>query len=210
MATRTAFIDNEVAGALGRGVNQVVLVGAGYDGRPLRFGGGSTRWFEVDLPATQDDKRRRLARLGVRAEHIAFVPIDLLTGDLGSALDAAGHDPSVPTLFIAEGLLSYLTLESAAQVLQTLRDRAATGSVLVATFLETAEPRGVNQATRAAWTGLLRLIGEPKRTEFRPGDSEKLLVVTGWRIVRLDDKAASRFDQEARSLVVACEPRPGQ
>ncbi len=65
MAERTRFVDNEVAGALGRGVDQVVLVGAGYDGRPLRFAGETTTWFEVDRPATQADKQRRLAALGL-------------------------------------------------------------------------------------------------------------------------------------------------
>ncbi|HEX3333647.1 MAG TPA: SAM-dependent methyltransferase [Acidimicrobiales bacterium] len=210
LAERTAFIDNEVASALGRGVTQVVILGAGYDGRPLRFGGGATRWFEVDFPSTQADKRRRLARLGVGTEQIAFVPIDLLTGDLGSALDAAGHDRSAPSLFIGEGLLSYLTLEASADLLRTLRGGAAPGSVLVTTFLETDGPRGAGQAIRAAWTGLLRLIGEPKRTEFLPGDPEKLLVVTGWNIVRTHDTPASRFDPTAHSLVLAGVPAPGE
>src|SRR5580658_7908589 len=58
MAERTRFVDNEVAHALGQGVEQIVLLGAGYDGRALRFGGGRGAWFEVDLPRTQADKRR--------------------------------------------------------------------------------------------------------------------------------------------------------
>ena len=58
-------IDAEVARASGTGHDQVVLVGAGYDGRALRFGGGAVRWFEVDLPAVQADKRQRLRALGI-------------------------------------------------------------------------------------------------------------------------------------------------
>ena len=65
IAERTRVVDAEVARAIGRGTAQVVLLGAGYDGRALRFGGGAVRWFEVDLAATLADKRRRLDALGI-------------------------------------------------------------------------------------------------------------------------------------------------
>ena len=89
---RTRVVDAEVARAIGRGTTQVVLLGAGYDGRSLRFGGAPVRWFEVDRPATQTDKRRRLDALGIRTSGISYVALDVMTGDLGAALDAAGHD----------------------------------------------------------------------------------------------------------------------
>lgn len=206
IARRTAFIDNEVAAALGRGIEQLVIVGAGYDGRALRFGGGAARWFEVDFPSTQADKRRRLAALGVATDGVTFVPLDLMTGNLGAALDAEGHDAGAPTLFVCEGLFGYLTLEASASVLGTLRARAAEHSVLVATFLVTPEARGAPRATRDAFELLLRLIGEPKRHEFRPGDPKKLVVVTGWRVERSQSGAASRLDAAARSMVLACGP----
>ncbi len=72
MDLRTRFIDNEVAGAIGSAVAQVVIIGAGYDGRALRFGGGTTRWFEVDFPSTQADKRRRLHELGIPDTEAAY------------------------------------------------------------------------------------------------------------------------------------------
>ena len=65
LVERTRFIDNEVARAIGAEVAQIVIIGAGYDGRTLRFGGGATRWIEVDFPATQAEKQRRLAALGI-------------------------------------------------------------------------------------------------------------------------------------------------
>ena len=80
MAERTRVVDAEVARAIGRGTTQVVLLGAGYDGRALRFGGGAVRWFEVDLPATQADKRRRLDALGIRPAAVSYLPLDLATG----------------------------------------------------------------------------------------------------------------------------------
>ena len=89
---RTRVIDAEVARALGHGTGQVVLLGAGYDGRALRFGGGTVRWFEVDLPSTQADKRARLGALGIEPAGVTYVGVDLRRDDVGRALDAAGHD----------------------------------------------------------------------------------------------------------------------
>ena len=57
-------------------MTQVVTGGAGDDGRALRYARPGTRWFEVDHPATQADKRARLARLGLDASPVAFIPAD--------------------------------------------------------------------------------------------------------------------------------------
>jgi methyltransferase (TIGR00027 family) len=204
---RTQFIDGEVADAIGRGVEQVVLLGAGYDGRALRFGGAPTRWFEVDFPSTQADKRQRLAALGVSSAGVTYLPLDLMHGDLAATLEGAGHDPTMPTLFVAEGLVPYLTLEATAAMFQTLRARAATGSVLVATFFVSPEPNDLLVAWYRARDVFFRFIGEPRQSEYRPEDPEKLYVVTGWRVARSKSGRASRVDRAARMLVLAGEPR---
>jgi methyltransferase (TIGR00027 family) len=217
MADRTAFIDTEVAGAIGRDVRQIVLLGAGYDGRALRFA-GATRWFEVDYPSTQDDKRRRLDALGVlpAPEQVAFIGLDLMTDDLGAALDAAGHDAGSPSLFVCEGLFAYLTLEAVASVCETLRARAPEGSVLVSTYFVLPESaaagaRGrTGDAARATLRKLEGLVlsgvGEPRRSEFFAGDPQKLMVVTGWRVTRSQRTPAGRIEPAAASLVLAAEP----
>ncbi|MEZ4463543.1 MAG: class I SAM-dependent methyltransferase [bacterium] len=48
---RHRALDVLVEEALGDGYTQIVTLGAGYDTRPLRLGGGA-RWFEVDAPET--------------------------------------------------------------------------------------------------------------------------------------------------------------
>jgi O-methyltransferase involved in polyketide biosynthesis len=73
LQARTRFFDRVVVGAIGRGVRQIVVGAAGYDGRPLRYARSGVRWFEVDHPATQRDKRERLARLGLAADQAQFV-----------------------------------------------------------------------------------------------------------------------------------------
>src|SRR5260370_26697945 len=67
LEARTRFFDRVVIGAIDRGVRQIVVGAAGYDGRALRYARSGVRWFEVDHPATQRDKRDRLARLRLAA-----------------------------------------------------------------------------------------------------------------------------------------------
>ena len=64
---RTHYIDAALERAAAAGVTQVVVLGAGFDSRAYRFrvSHPTLRFFEVDLPATSDDKQRRLAALAV-------------------------------------------------------------------------------------------------------------------------------------------------
>ena len=105
---RTAFFDETVVRALERDVRQIVILGAGYDGRALRYRTSGVRFFEVDHPATQADKRQRLDQLGIPTEGITFVTVDLTEPGLATALSDAGFDPASPTQFLCEGLLRYL------------------------------------------------------------------------------------------------------
>src|SRR5580704_11777493 len=67
LAARTSFFDRTVVSALDRGVRQVVVGAAGYDGRAFRYAKPGVHWYEVDHPATQRDKQERLARLHLAA-----------------------------------------------------------------------------------------------------------------------------------------------
>lgn len=233
LALRTQVVDAEVARAIGRGSTQIVLVGAGYDGRPLRFAGGATRWFEVDRAATLADKQRRLRALEVEPVGVTPVPFDLLDqradapterggaelaaaldagrgaaldAALAAALDAAGHDAGAPSLFVCDGLFAALTLEATASLAGALRGRAPAGSVLVAEFAVAPEGGAPVRALRAAAGLARRATDEPRRSEFRPGDPQKLLVVTGWHVTHTASSAERRIDPGAHSVVLVCEP----
>lgn len=83
---RTAFFDRVAVNGLERGVTQVAAIGAGYDGRALRYAKPGVRWFELDHPVTQADKRLRLARLQIDATPIAFLAVDMAVGATAAAL----------------------------------------------------------------------------------------------------------------------------
>ena len=108
LAARTRFFDRVAVGAIERGVAQLVVIGAGYDGRSLRYARPGVGWFEVDHPDTQADKRARLRPLGIDAARVAFVGFDLRERGLARALVAAGVEPDAPAQLLCEGVAVYL------------------------------------------------------------------------------------------------------
>jgi methyltransferase (TIGR00027 family) len=103
LAVRTAWIDRRVAEATGPGgAGQVVVLGA-------RLGRAGVRFFEVDHPASQEDKRRRLAAIaGYPADAATYVACDFERDDFLERLGEAGMDPGAPALFVWEGVTYYL------------------------------------------------------------------------------------------------------
>ena len=179
---RTRFFDEAVVGAIHDGIEQVVLVGAGYDGRAFRYRSPGVRWFEVDHPATQAGKRSVLDALGVVVDssHLTFVPCDLSDGgDVGAALAGAGHDASRSTLFVAEAVLPYLPADAVERTLRALAGRRGpSGRLAVELALVPHDLQArVNVRALRAMTGLL---GEPILTLHERDDALALVERCGW------------------------------
>jgi methyltransferase (TIGR00027 family) len=185
MAARTAFFDEVTLAAITAGMTQVVIVGAGYDGRALRFCSPGVRYFEVDQSITQQDKRRRIQELGVPAATITFLAHDLAHGNLASALCHAGHLADRQSLFICEGLLLYLERAVIERLLCELRGCAAPESWLALSARELAPGASWLASARS---GLLRALlaaaGEPRRSLFGPDELTQLLERAGWAVIR--------------------------
>src|SRR5437867_3702956 len=116
---RKLFIEEAVRRSLATpaSARQVVVIGAGLDTLGARLaldGANNVRVVEVDHPATQAVKCRALARYGLPREGFSFVELDLTVRTLAEALgDSDQLDPRLPAVFVAEGLLMYLTPERA-------------------------------------------------------------------------------------------------
>src|SRR6266545_6566886 len=130
LAARTRFFDDAVLRAIDGGVRQIVILGAGYDGRPLRFRTPGVRFFEVDHPATQGDKRRRLSEIGAATDDIAFVPADFTEPGLATVLTAGGYDRQQRSLVTCEGVLRYLPEPWFRELLSVTSEMATPGSEL--------------------------------------------------------------------------------
>ncbi|WP_329501429.1 class I SAM-dependent methyltransferase [Kitasatospora herbaricolor] len=126
---RTKFLDDLLQQASASGIRQVVLLGAGMDSRAFRMDWPEgTRLFEVDTGAPLDFKASvlRQERAVARCARTT-VAVDLRE-DWPGALAAAGHDPAVPTVWIAEGLLIYLPEDAVELLLARIGAQSAAGS----------------------------------------------------------------------------------
>jgi methyltransferase (TIGR00027 family) len=204
---RTRFVDELVVAAIAAGVRQVVICGAGYDDRALRFRTDGVRFFELDHPATQDDKARLLRQAGAGTGDVTLAEIDFRTDDVGSVLDQAGHDPEQPTLFVCEGLLVYLDRDTCHRLLAGLAARAAAGSVLAVSIATHAD--GLDSAEVAATANLRRRTGdtEPWQTILPAAEHLALIESAAWRITRIEQSpvAAADVTDGRRSLLVAAD-----
>jgi methyltransferase (TIGR00027 family) len=181
LRARTRFFDLVVTGALARGCPQAVIGAAGYDGRALRYAKRGVRWFEVDHPATQQDKQQRLRRLEFDIAHIRFVAADFAADPVADLLVSAGLAPAQPCLFLLEGVAVYLDQPVLYALLEQLRQVAADGSSL-AISLSVATDSGDRAARRAAFQAAVAAVGEPARSVLEPDDARALLAAAGWRI----------------------------
>src|SRR5262249_30506189 len=129
---RTRFIDDAVEAALKEGIEQVMILGAGFDARAYRIGAvGSVPVFEVDHPSTSATKRAVLeATLGAMPSLVQFIAIDFNAGSWQSAIRASGYDPDRRTLFIWEGVTNYLTEDAVDRTLRWCASAAAHSKVL--------------------------------------------------------------------------------
>lgn len=129
-AVRTTFGDAAIERYL-PGVEQLVELGAGFNTRTLQLQQNPRlRSFEVDLPRTQQLKRKLLDQCGISVSGVTFVSADFLTENWLDHLIRAGFDPTKRTMFLWEGVTYYLSRESMEKTFRTLATMAP-GSVVV-------------------------------------------------------------------------------
>jgi methyltransferase (TIGR00027 family) len=191
IALRTTAIDTAVRGAIATSATQLVILGAGYDGRAWRMPElTQVKVFEVDHPATQRDKRARATTLRDPVGMVSFVSVDFERESLDTALTRAGHDPTAPTCWIWEGVVMYLTRDAMQATLATVAERSARGSTLIINY-HTAHRRFLARL-------LFRLIGEPQISAWTPAEMASELESVGFA-VRDDSGMLDWNDRFAKS-----------
>jgi methyltransferase (TIGR00027 family) len=133
---RTRYIDDAVKAALAQGIDQIVILGAGLDTRPYRLQGiEHVKVYEVDLPAVQADKKRKIEQhFGRLPGHVTFVPIDFDTQTLETVLADTMVDRSRLALYIWEGVTQYISEDGVRQTLDFV-GKSAPGSSIVFTYV---------------------------------------------------------------------------
>lgn len=169
---RARYTEDGLKKAVKQGVQQYVILGAGLDTFAYRHPDmlNNLQVFEVDHPATQDFKRRRLSEAGWdKPEHLHFVPIDFTTGGLSEKLKDFGYDPRVLSFFSWLGVTHYLSREDVFNTLHSIAGTAPVGSTIIFDHLNTDAliPERTSRRLRLISENARR-AGEPVKTGFEP------------------------------------------
>lgn len=188
MAVRSRYVEDRLAEAVSKGVQQYVVLGAGLDTFAYRNPFPELRVFEVDFPATQEWKRTMLdeGAIAVPAS-VTFVPLDFERKTLASELAEAGFDSGMPAFFGWLGVVPYLTLSAFRSTLNTIAQLPAGSAVSFDYALapETLSP--VGRTAFDALAGRVAAAGEPFQLFFTQETMESELRNAGFhRIEQLD------------------------
>ncbi|WP_234391102.1 SAM-dependent methyltransferase [Nocardia suismassiliense] len=170
------LIDDQVTEAVAQGCRQVVVLGAGLDTRAFRLGlPADIRFFEIDLPELFAFKEPVLAGAVPTCDR-RVVAADL-RGDWAAALRTNGFQPDVPTHWVDEGVLGYLSRAHALRLAETLTELSAPASRFdVLRFAVDENPAQYSELRRLVRAGH---EGEDRLAGLGP-DAEKWLADRGW------------------------------
>lgn len=202
LGVRSRVFDDFLGEAAARGgVRQFVILASGLDTRPFRLPWPpGVRCFELDQPLVLDFKLRVLREENAepRCAHTP-VPVDL-RDDWAGALEAAGFDTSVPTAWLAEGLLPYLSPEDEERLFKEIDRLSPTGSRIAVEHgtdigKVTADDPRMHALSRELDIDLASLLPEGHKRS-----PEEQLTALGWRHeTRTAHESAARFDRDLSS-----------
>jgi methyltransferase (TIGR00027 family) len=186
--TRSRFAEDQLAAAVKTGVQQYVVLGAGFDTFGLRNPHPGLQVFEVDHPSTQTWKRKFVTSSNLpEPDSLHYVAVDFETQSLREQLEQAALDFSAPTLFAMLGVVVYLTPEAFRETLNLIRSFPEGSGVI----FDYALPRHMLPEdeidARDELAARVASIGEPFQLFFSPVEIRKAL--NGFESIEdLDDK----------------------
>ena len=183
---RTKYIDTAFERALADRFDQILLFGAGYDTRALRFQAKSrhTRIFELDTPHTQEAKIKQLRKRDLSIpSNVIFIAIDFEKESLYQKLVTSGFQKDRRNLFVLEGLLMYLDPDSVRETFQTIRDYAGKETRVVFDYIQASVLRQEN--TLYGETGLIKSVsktGEYWEFGIEPREIGSFAMAQGFKV----------------------------
>lgn len=186
LVARSRLAEDNLAQAVGNGVRQYVLLGAGLDTFAHRNPHSDLQVFEVDHPATQQWKRELILSNGLpEPSCLHYVPVDFEHQDLAQQLAIGGLDFAAPTVFAWLGVVMYLTRPAFRKTIDLI-GRFPEGSGVIFDY---ALPRHAlaqhELETRDALSARVQSIGEPFQLFFTP-EEMKMQLAQFQRVEDLD------------------------
>ncbi len=205
---RHRLIDDLLHAALRNGVEQVVILGAGYDSRAYRFvdelAGRSV--YELDLPPASRRKAAIVAGHPVvfGPPRVRRVEIDFRTQSLADRLAGTGFVVGAPTFVVWEGVAPYLSREAVVSTLSALYGLCGAGSTLTTDLWDGVGGPGRTAPLRRLASRSVSLVGEPLTFGMPMTQVGAFLDEHGWAVTDLLDSGAlaDRYATDGRR----CEP----
>jgi methyltransferase (TIGR00027 family) len=119
---RTKYFDDVLSQQISQGCQQIVILGAGLDTRAVRQAAEGVTYFEIDCEDTLQLKQECLSANRVSA-NVTYIPGDYVKDNLIELLSHHNFNFELPTYFLWEGNITYLTKREIISILDTIRDR---------------------------------------------------------------------------------------
>ena len=215
LISRTRFIDDLIEKSAKEGVQQYVILGAGYDSRANRLNlPPSLKIFEVDQPEVSDIKLSKLPKDLPNLENITYVNVDFSYQSLSEQLLTAGFDQTKSTIITLEGVSQYITKEAVSSTIQELslitKDARSIFFMSYVDELLNKDPEACfgkgypNPSKKANLIQTLSAkVGEPWISFYRDEEVESILAENGYAIkenVTLEDLNSLYFSPVGRVL----------
>lgn len=133
---RTRYIDDLLKTTINKGVQQVIMLGAGFDTRSMRLDFlKKIPVIEIDHPNTAKQKLGAIqSKLGYLPPNVRFYQIDFNEQSLEDLANTRHFDMSIPTTFIWEGVSNYLSDQAVDNTFKFF-SQFASGSYLIFTYV---------------------------------------------------------------------------
>ena len=215
LIARTKFIDELIEKSAINGIEQYVILGAGYDSRAHRLElQSSLKIFEVDQPEVSDNKLAKLPKELPNSENVTYVNIDFSYQSLTDQLISAGFDQEKSTIFTLEGVSQYITKEAVSSTIKELASLTRdTNSIFFMSYVDELLDKNPeacfgegypNPAKKASLIkDLSAKVGEPWISFYSCAEIEDLLSQNGYSIqenVTLEDLNSLYFSPVGRTL----------
>ena len=185
ITVRERYIDDYLKTGLTEGLDQVVLLGAGFDTRAYRIPGiEKTRVFEVDHPATQAVKLTRLKKvIDPLPAYVTFLPVDFNTQSFGEQLQRGGYNEQAKTMFIWQGVTYFLEAKAVDSTLDFIANHSGPGSSVIFDYMYNEIFQDPNNSYGKSLKRAGKMSGEKYMFGIDEGQVEPFLTRRGFRNV---------------------------
>ena len=207
--SRTKYFDEAFTTALEQEFDQIVIFGAGFDSRALRFSSLNKRTtvFELDAPLTQQEKLKAYQSKNLPLpEDLIFVPIDFNKENLADNISQSGFAAGKKTLFMLEGITMYLSKEAVEGTLRFVSDTSGSGSKVVFDYIYGGVLRGENKyyGEEGMYKRTAK-VGEEWTFALEENEAESFLGKFGFKVKDCCDahELEERYFKNSKGAVVA-------